>query len=151
MASAFFLNNSVLFNLAGQAVGYTSNFVTDVNIATTSASPLVIDSNSVPLGLAGVISGSGPVRIVNGGSATLSGTNSYTGATTVNNGFLALVGAGQHFNVERRQRVELRRLRYFRRGRRFAVRCLYQVTIEHRQCGACSARRQSTRSHQCPR
>ena len=90
----FFLNNSVLFNLAGQAVGYTSNFVTDTNIASTSASPLVIDSNSVPLGLAGVISGNGAVQIVNGGSATLSGTNTYTGATTVNNGFLALVGPG---------------------------------------------------------
>ena len=90
----FFLQNSVLYNLAGEAIGYTSNFVTDVNIATTSASPLIIDSNSVPLGLAGVISGSGPVELVNGGSATLSGTNTYTGATTVNNGFLALVGPG---------------------------------------------------------
>jgi len=91
----FFLNNSVLFNLAGQAVGYTSNFVTDVNIATTSASPLVIDSNSVPLGLAGIISGNGALQVVNGGSATLSGTNTYTGPTTVSNGgFLALVGPG---------------------------------------------------------
>jgi autotransporter-associated beta strand protein len=90
----FFLSNSVLYNLAGQAVGYTPNFVTDVNIATTPASPLVIDSNSVPLGLAGVISGSGPVAVINGGAATLSGTNTYTGATTVNNGFLALVGPG---------------------------------------------------------
>jgi autotransporter-associated beta strand protein len=91
----FFLNNSVLFNLAGQAVGYTSNFVTDVDIATTSASPLVIDSNSVPLGLAGIISGNGALQVVNGGSATLSGTNTYTGPTTVNNGgFLALVGPG---------------------------------------------------------
>jgi autotransporter-associated beta strand protein len=90
----FFLNNSVLFNLAGQAVGYTPNFVTDVNITTTPSSPLIIDSNSVPLGLAGVISGGGPVEILSGGSATLSGTNPYTGATIVNNGFLALVGPG---------------------------------------------------------
>ena len=90
----FFLNNSVLFNLAGQAQGYTSNFVTDINITTTPSSPLIINSSSVPLGLAGVISGNGPVNIQNGGSATLSGTNTYTGATTVNNGFLALVGPG---------------------------------------------------------
>jgi autotransporter-associated beta strand protein len=90
----FYLNNSVLYNLAGSAVGYTSNFVTDVNIATTSGSPLMIDSNSVPLGLAGIISGNGAVQVVNGGSATLSGTNTYTGATTVNDGFLALVGPG---------------------------------------------------------
>jgi autotransporter-associated beta strand protein len=90
----FFLNNSVLYNLAGQAVAYTSNFVTDTNIATTPASPLVIDSNSVPLGLAGIISGNGPVEVLSGGSATLSGANTYTGTTTVNNGFLALVGPG---------------------------------------------------------
>jgi autotransporter-associated beta strand protein len=90
----FFLNNSVLYNLAGQAVGYTPNFVTDVNITTTPGTPLIIDSNSVPLGLAGIISGNGPVEIINGGSATVSGTNTYTGATTVNNGFLALVGPG---------------------------------------------------------
>jgi uncharacterized protein with beta-barrel porin domain len=90
----FFLNNSVLYNLTGEAIGYTSNFVTDVNLATTTASPLVIDSNSVPLGLAGIISGSGQLQIVNGGAATLSGTSTYTGVTVVNNGFLALVGPG---------------------------------------------------------
>ena len=90
----FFLNNSVLYNLAGQATGYTSNFVTDTNITTTPGSPLVIDSNSVPLGLAGIISGNGPVQVSSGGSATLSGTNTYTGATTINAGFLALAGPG---------------------------------------------------------
>jgi autotransporter-associated beta strand protein len=90
----FFLQNSVLFNLAGQTIGYTPNFVTDTSISTTSASPLVIGSNSVPLGLAGVISGAGGVSIANGGSATLSGANTYTGATTVSGGALALVGPG---------------------------------------------------------
>jgi autotransporter-associated beta strand protein len=90
----FFLNNSMLYNLAGQVTGYTSNFVTDTNITTTPGSPLIIDSNSVPLGLAGIISGSGPVQVVSGGSATLSGTNSFTGATTINAGFLALAGPG---------------------------------------------------------
>ena len=90
----FFLTNSVLYNLAGQLVGYTPNFVTDANVATTSASPLVIDDHTVPLGLAGVISGDGPFQILSGGSATLSGTNTYTGATVVNNGLLALVGPG---------------------------------------------------------
>lgn len=90
----FFLTNSVLYNLAGEAVGYTSNFVTDTNITTTAGSPLVIDSNSVPLGLAGVISGNGALDINTGGSATLSGTNTYTGATVINGGYLALVGPG---------------------------------------------------------
>ena len=52
----FFLQNSVLFDLNGQAIGYTSNFVTDQAID-TSATPLNVTSASVPLGLAGVISG----------------------------------------------------------------------------------------------
>ncbi|WP_426418010.1 autotransporter domain-containing protein [Bradyrhizobium genosp. A] len=90
----FFLTNSVLYNLAGQLVGYTPNFVTDANISTTPASTLIIDDHSVPLGLAGIISGDGPFQILSNGSATLSGTNTYTGATVVNNGFLALVGPG---------------------------------------------------------
>ena len=90
----FFLENSVLFNLAGDVIGYTPNFVTDANISTTVASPLVIGSNSVPLGLAGIISGPGGLSVTSGGSATLSGTNTYTGATTVNGGKLALVGPG---------------------------------------------------------
>jgi len=90
----FFVQNSVLYDLNGQQVGFSPNFVTAANISTTSASPLIIDSSSVPLGLAGVISGNGPVEVVNGGSATLSGTNTYTGATIVNNGYLALVGPG---------------------------------------------------------
>ena len=91
---SFYLENSVLYDLAGQAVGYTPNFVTDTNIFTSGASPLVVDANSVPLGLAGIISGPGGVFIGNGGSATLSGTNSYTGATSITGGMLALVGPG---------------------------------------------------------
>ena len=90
----FFLQNSVLFNLSGQAVGYTPNFVTDTNIVTTSTAPLVVGSNSVPLGLAGIISGTGGVSITSGGSATLSGANTYTGATSISGGFLALAGPG---------------------------------------------------------
>lgn len=91
---SFFLDNSVLYDLAGQAVGYTPNFVTDANIVTSPASPLVVDAHSVPLGLAGIISGPGGVLIGNGGSATLSGTNSYTGPTSISGGLLALVGPG---------------------------------------------------------
>jgi autotransporter-associated beta strand protein len=90
----FFLQNSVLYNLAGEAIGYTSNFVTDANIATTGAAPLTIGANSVPLGLAGIISGPGGVLITSGGSATLSGTNTYTGPTSIAGGYFALVGPG---------------------------------------------------------
>jgi uncharacterized protein with beta-barrel porin domain len=93
---SFFLTNSVLYNLSGQAVGYTPNFVTNTDIVTTSASPLTIGSNSVPLGLAGNISGPGGVSITTGGSATLSGANTYTGLTSITgaNAYLALVGPG---------------------------------------------------------
>ncbi|CAN2536236.1 hypothetical+protein [Methylocapsa aurea] len=90
----FFLQNSVLYDLAGHAVGYTPNFVTDQTISTTGSAPLVIGSDSVPLGLAGVISGPGGVTVAAGGSAALSGANTYTGATTVTGGALALVGPG---------------------------------------------------------
>jgi hypothetical protein len=90
----FFLQNSVLFNLAGEAIGYTSNFVTDASIATTNAAPLTIGANSVPLGLAGIISGPGGVFVTPGGSATLSGTNTYTGPTSITGGYFALVGPG---------------------------------------------------------
>ena len=90
----FFLQNSVLFNLAGQEIAYTPNFVTNVDITTTPANPLTISSASVPLGLAGNITGSGGVTITSGGSATLSGDNTYTGRTSVAGGYLALVGPG---------------------------------------------------------
>jgi uncharacterized protein with beta-barrel porin domain len=90
----FFVENSVLYNLSGQTVGYSPNFVTDADIATTQ--PLVIDANSVPLGLAGTISGPGGLFIKAGGSASLSGTNTYTGPTSVSgaNAYLALIGPG---------------------------------------------------------
>jgi autotransporter-associated beta strand protein len=92
----FFMENSVLYDFAGQKVGYSPNFVTDANVSTTTNQPLVIDSTSVPLGLAGVISGPGGISIGTGGSATLSGTNTYTGPTTISGAaaYLALVGPG---------------------------------------------------------
>ncbi len=94
LGTGFFVRNSVLFDLAGQQVGYSPNFVTDANITTTSSSPLIVDASSVPLGLAGVISGPGGISISTGGSATLSGTNTYTGPTSVSGGYLAVVGPG---------------------------------------------------------
>ena len=94
VGTGFFVQNSVLYDLAGQQVGYSPNFVTDANIFT--AQPLVIDSSSVPLGLAGIISGPGGLSIGSGGSATLSGSNTYTGPTSVSGAgaYLALVGPG---------------------------------------------------------
>lgn len=90
----FFAQNSVLYNLAGAAIGYTPNYVTDQNIVTMPSAPLTIGSDSVPLGLAGVISGSGGLIITPGGSATLSATNTYTGPTSIMGGMLAIAGPG---------------------------------------------------------
>jgi uncharacterized protein with beta-barrel porin domain len=96
LGTGFFVANSVLYDLAGQVVAYSPNFVTDANITTTKTQPLVIDGSSVPLGLAGVISGPGGVSINAGGSATLSGTNTYAGPTSVSGtgAYLALIGPG---------------------------------------------------------
>lgn len=88
---SFFLQNSVMFNLQGQVVGYTPNFVTDTAIETKAGSPLQIGSDSVPLGLAGLISGPGGLTIGNGGSATLSADNTYTGPTVVDGGNLTVL------------------------------------------------------------
>jgi autotransporter-associated beta strand protein len=90
----FFLENSVLFDLTGDAIGYSPNYVTAADIVTSAASPLTIGASSAPLGLAGVISGAGGLAITPGGTATLSGTNTYTGVTSDAGGYLALVGPG---------------------------------------------------------
>jgi subtilase-type serine protease len=91
----FFLLNSVLYNLAGEAIGYSPFFVTAAPLTTTSSAPIVIDATAGPLGLAGVISGPGPVTIAGGGSAQLSNVNTYTGLTTIQlGGQLYLAGPG---------------------------------------------------------
>jgi len=87
----FFLQDSVMYDLQNQAVGYTSSFVTDAAI--TSA--LNVTAAAGPLGLAGVISGTGLLTIAGGGVATLSGGNIYTGATVIApGGQLFMAGPG---------------------------------------------------------
>ena len=87
----FFMQNSVLFDLSGKAIGYTPFFVTDAPLVTTANGPLIVSDANVPLGLAGVISGPGGVVIQNGGLVQTSATNTYTGATTINAGGSLLV------------------------------------------------------------
>ena len=72
---SFFLQNSVMFDLSNNAVGYTPFFVTDANLVTTANGPLIVDATNVPLGLAGVISGPGGVTVNPGGQLQLSATN----------------------------------------------------------------------------
>ena len=80
---AFFMQNSVMFDLSDSVTGYTPFYVTTASLATTADGPLIIDATNVPLGLAGAISGPGGVTINSGGAAQLSATNTYTGVTTI--------------------------------------------------------------------
>lgn len=94
----FFTLNSVMSDLTDKATGYTPFFVTIANLDTTGG-PLTVTKDNVPLGLAGIISGSGGVTIDKGGSAQLSATNTYTGPTQINGvtgdqGMLLISGPG---------------------------------------------------------
>ena len=87
----FFMQNSVMFDLTGQAIGYTPFYVTPANLVTTADGPLVVDGSNLPLGLAGVISGPGGVTIHDGGAVQLSATNTYTGPTILDSGAQLLI------------------------------------------------------------
>ena len=80
---SFYLQNSVMYDLSDNVIGYTPFFVTDANLATTAGGPLIVSSASMPLGLAGVVSGPGGLTIMNGGAVQLSATNTYSGATSI--------------------------------------------------------------------
>ncbi|WP_232823663.1 autotransporter domain-containing protein [Dyella sp. C9] len=87
----FFFRNAVMYDLQNQATGYTPFYVTDTPLATG----FTVTPDMGPLGLAGVISGSGAFTVAQGGVANLSGTNTYTGATVVQSGgWLGLAGPG---------------------------------------------------------
>jgi outer membrane autotransporter protein len=62
------------------------------NIADNGA--FIFNRSDAGLTVAGVISGVGEVRQIGAGTTTLTGANSYTGATTISAGRLALAGAG---------------------------------------------------------
>ncbi len=94
---AFFLANSVLYDLANQATGYSSSFVTDAPIN----APFTVNASDGPLGLAGAIAngpGTAPATTLTlnaGAAATLTNTNTYTGATTIAPGAqLVVAGPG---------------------------------------------------------
>lgn len=88
---AFFQYASVMFDMDNQVTGYTSNFVTDIPVT----APWTVTQSMGPIGMAGRVSGAGPLQVASGGSLTLSAANTYSGATSVaQGGFLALAGSG---------------------------------------------------------
>ena len=108
----FFLQNSVLFNLSGQAVGYTPNFVTDTNILTTAATPLVIGSNSVLSALAGFFPGPAASR-----SHPVAGDAQWSkhlhGRDLDRLRSIGARGSGRHRKLERCRHHRRRHIRYF--------------------------------------
>ncbi len=88
----FFFANSVMYDLQKQSIGYTPFFVSVDPIDTTGG--YRVTSAMRPQGIAGVISGTGPFEVTSGGSAQLSGANTYTGATLIDKGgWLGLAAA----------------------------------------------------------
>lgn len=91
----FFLQNSVMYDLSDNVIGYTPFFVTNTKLATTAGANLIVNGNNVQLGLAGVIAGAGGVQVESGGAVQLSAANTYTGATTIDpGGQLNIAGPG---------------------------------------------------------
>ena len=88
---SFFMQNSVMYDLTDNLLSYTPYFVTVDPLATTAGGDLVVGATTVPLGLAGVVSGAGGLTIQSGGNAQLSAANTYTGATTIESGGTLLV------------------------------------------------------------
>jgi fibronectin-binding autotransporter adhesin len=81
------------FTLGGgtlQAIGSLMTIGADTNPFLATGTTSTIDTNNIGVSLAGVISGSGSLIKTGLGTLTLSGVNTYTGATTVNLGTLLL-------------------------------------------------------------
>jgi subtilase-type serine protease len=91
---SFFFNNSVMYDLQNQQTGYTPFFVS-IDPISTGSNGYTISAAMAAQGIAGIISGSGPLIIASGGAAQLTGTNTYTGLTQIaQGGWLGLAGPG---------------------------------------------------------
>ena len=76
------------FNLAGGTLQAGAGFSSAVGLATSGASTVDTQGNSVTL--SGPISGSGSLSKIGSGTLTLTGANSYSGVTTISQGTLQL-------------------------------------------------------------
>jgi autotransporter-associated beta strand protein len=64
------------------------------NIAVGISQTATVDNNTYGIGLGGVISGSGALNVINSGTTTLGGANTYTGGTTINAGVVSISADG---------------------------------------------------------
>lgn len=89
--------NRYAINLGGGAIrataagGFSSAF--NMTLTGSSGTNVTFDTQAASVTLSGVLSGVGGLRKVGTGTLTLSGANTYTGATTVEAGYVAFTNA----------------------------------------------------------
>jgi autotransporter-associated beta strand protein len=81
-------------NFGGGTVGALAAWTTNIGITLTgSGGDTTFDTTGGTIGLSGVLSGTGGLIKVGTSTLTLSGTNTYSGTTTINSGTLAIGNA----------------------------------------------------------
>lgn len=91
------ISGSGTFNFNGgtlKPTDSTTTFLQGITAANIQAGGAIIDTDGLDIGIAQALLGSGALAKNGAGILTLSGTNTYTGATVIINGTLALSGSG---------------------------------------------------------
>jgi autotransporter-associated beta strand protein len=89
--------NETINGLVSVTTSYTNQFITNTVTGTTST--LTLGNNDQSGTFGGAIAGNIALVKIGGGTETLVGTNTYTGATVVNVGTLAIAGIGSISNT----------------------------------------------------
>lgn len=95
IAIALASGGSHTFNFAGGTLQASGTALTSVlPVALSSGTTSIIDTNNLGVTLSGSISGDGGLNKIGAGTLTLSGTNTYTGDTTISAGILQIGDGG---------------------------------------------------------
>ncbi|KRE11525.1 hypothetical protein ASE66_23555 [Bosea sp. Root483D1] len=94
VGSASALGTGTLQMADGTTLRANAPALTLTNALALSSGTAFVDTGSLNFGLAGVVSGTGTLSKMGAGVLTLSGVNSYTGATWIQDGTLRMGGAG---------------------------------------------------------